>query len=62
MAAFSPKYADWKRTYDTSRKTVTRTSYEEDFGAALSLLANQGAKFDNNAYLCPIKILVPDRL
>lgn len=62
MAAANPKYADWKRTYDTSRKTVTRTSYEEDFGAALSTLANQGAKFIPDAYMCPIEITLPDRV
>lgn len=52
MAAASPAFAKWKRTYDISRTTVTRTSYEEDFGATLALLANQGVKFSPNAYMC----------
>lgn len=54
--------AGWKKQYDISKTTVTRTSYEEDLGATLSLLADQGAKFDKDYYLCPIGMLVPDRL
>lgn len=61
MAAASPAFAKWKRTYDISRTTVTRTSYEEDFGATLALLANQGVKFSPNAYMCPIEVTLPDR-
>ncbi|KAI7845676.1 hypothetical protein COHA_000790 [Chlorella ohadii] len=62
MAAYSNEYAKWKKQYDISKTTVTRTSYEEDLGAALAILADQGAKFDKDAYMCPIAMLVPDRL
>ena len=32
MAAFSDKYASWKKAYDISKKTVTRTNYEVRVG------------------------------
>jgi L-ascorbate peroxidase len=62
LAAYSNDYAKWKKQYDISKTTVTRTSYEEDLGAALAVLAEQGANFDKDAYMCPIAMLVPNRL
>ncbi|PSC75757.1 Thylakoid lumenal 29 kDa chloroplastic [Micractinium conductrix] len=61
MAAFNPKYAEWKQQYDSSRQTVTRTSYEVDLAATFAKLANLGAKYDKDAYLFPIKAKLPDR-
>ena len=34
---------------------------QEDLGATLALLAGQGAKFDKDAYICDIKVNIPDR-
>lgn len=86
--------ADWKRQYDTSKRTVTRTSYEvrpgvgpwpgllpqgpqvkplplhpplplpapqEDMAMAIGMLSAQGARFNKELYLAPIKLNLPDR-
>lgn len=55
-------YADWKKKYDISRRTVTRTDYEVDFGEKLSLLADLGATFDKKAYLYPLTFALPVKL
>ncbi|KAL4428092.1 hypothetical protein ABPG75_002181 [Micractinium tetrahymenae] len=61
MVAYSADYAPWKQQYDKSRTTVTRTSYEVDFGTIFAKLADLGAKFDKDAYLFPIKAIVPEK-
>lgn len=62
MVAYSADaYGPWKQQYDKSRATVTRTSYEVDFGTIFTKLADLGAKFDKEAYLFPIKAVVPDK-
>ena len=61
--AYNPAlYGPWTKDYDISRATVTRTSYEIQFGEALGALGEVGATFDKDAYICDIKVKVPDRL
>ncbi|KAL6779874.1 hypothetical protein ACKKBG_A14095 [Auxenochlorella protothecoides x Auxenochlorella symbiontica] len=53
--ATDPAFAEWKTSYDRSRRTVTRNNYEVDFGTYYERLANLGAKFDRTRYLIPLK-------
>lgn len=52
-------FQNWKKKYDRSRRTVTRTEYEVDFITYFTKLANLGAKFDGNKYLYPITLELP---
>ncbi|CAD7704625.1 unnamed protein product [Ostreobium quekettii] len=51
-----PVYAEWKKDFDRSRKTVTRNDYEVDFVETFDKLVNLGSTFDNLAYLKPIEV------
>eukprot|EP00892_Ulva_mutabilis_P005537 jgi/Ulvmu1/3355/UM156_0012.1 len=51
LAADSDVFAGFKKSYDLSRNTVTRTNYEVDFINAFNKLTELGAKFDPDAYL-----------
>ena len=69
--ATDPEFAKWKKNYDKSRKTITRTSgplgllpqlrwtcadYEVDFITYFTRLTTLGARFDNLAYLKPVVV------
>ncbi|KAK9810280.1 hypothetical protein WJX72_007826 [[Myrmecia] bisecta] len=54
-----PRYAGYKKKYDMSRRTVTRSEYEVDFAEYFYKLANLGAKFDKDAYLYSTVIQLP---
>lgn len=60
--AADPAFEPWKNKYDQSRSTNFRQDYEIDFVNFFNKLADLGAKFDKNAYLYDISIMVPDRL
>lgn len=49
-------FAEWKKKYDASRRTTTRTEYEVDFVTYYTNLTRLGAKFDPDAYLYPEKV------
>lgn len=51
LAASNATYADFKKSYDLARTTVTRTNYEVDFINAFNKLSELGGKFDPDAYL-----------
>ena len=44
-------FANWKKKYDRSKKTVTRTEYEVDFIEYTNKLAGLGVQKNNQAYL-----------
>jgi L-ascorbate peroxidase len=52
-------FAGWKKKYDRSRATVTRTEYEVDFIDFFTRLANLGANIDREAYLYPVTLNLP---
>eukprot|EP00210_Caulerpa_lentillifera_P005376 g5138.t1 len=52
--ATDPGFAVWKKEYDKSKKTITRTNYEVDFITYFDRLTSLGAKFDPLAYLKPV--------
>ncbi|MEW5309373.1 MAG: hypothetical protein WDW38_001267 [Sanguina aurantia] len=56
MAAADPTFADYKKKYDMSRRTLTRTDYEVDFIAYYTRLVDLGATFNPDAYLYPIPL------
>lgn len=43
------------------RTALASPLLQEDLGAALKLLSDQGAQYDQNYYLCPIVGFAPDR-
>lgn len=55
--AADPDFAAWKKKYDRSRKTVTRTEFEVDFIEFYNKLTGPvtGTKFSPDAYLAPLK-------
>lgn len=55
LAANNPTFAEFKKKYDQSRSTITRTDYEVDFVNYFTKLTSLGAKFDPDAYLYPVK-------
>ncbi|KAL6762520.1 heme peroxidase [Haematococcus lacustris] len=56
--AFPDPFKDIKRSFDISRRTVTRTDYEVDFAAAYNKLCGLGAKINPTAYLYPVPIQI----
>ena len=59
FAAANPDFAGYKKKYDVSRKTFTRTDYEVDFVEYSNKLAAVGAKFDKEPYYFPLVMKVP---
>eukprot|EP00208_Stichococcus_sp_RCC1054_P005852 CAMPEP_0206144858 /NCGR_PEP_ID=MMETSP1473-20131121/25656_1 /ASSEMBLY_ACC=CAM_ASM_001109 /TAXON_ID=1461547 /ORGANISM="Stichococcus sp, Strain RCC1054" /LENGTH=349 /DNA_ID=CAMNT_0053540851 /DNA_START=116 /DNA_END=1165 /DNA_ORIENTATION=- len=49
-----PEFATWKKKYDRSKGTVTRTEYEVDFAEFTDRLTNLGTTPLANAYLQPM--------
>lgn len=56
VAALPDVYAGYKKSFDQSRRTVTRTDYEVDFAETYNKLTSLGAKFNKNAYLYRVPI------
>lgn len=56
LAAADPAFAEFKKKYDISRATVTRTDYEVDFSDYFNRLTSLGATFNPDAYLHPIPL------
>lgn len=56
LAAADPAFAEFKKKYDISKRTVTRTDYEVDFAEYYNRLTSLGATFESDAYLHPIPL------
>lgn len=56
LAAENKEFAAFKKKYDISRETITRTDYEVDFITYFTSLATLGAKFNPDAYLHTVKV------
>ena len=54
LASDGKTFSDFKKKYDSERRTTTRTNYEVDFIDNFTKLTALGAKFDKLAYLHPI--------
>ena len=58
MTAANPSFDEWKRKYQKSRRTVTRTDYEVDFVEAFTRLVSNLAIFNEDASLAPRELNV----
>lgn len=54
VAAIDPKLANYVSGFQRSRKELTQTSYQTDFGRAYYKLTTLGAQFDLSRYFHPI--------
>ena len=58
VAANFSSFDEWKRKYQKSRRTVTRTDYEVDFVEAFTRLVSNLAVFNEDAILTPRELNV----